>query len=173
MTTAGWEGILDADETILWQGRPDGGIAIGASQVGGLLFGLAFAGFALFWMIMASQAGGFFWMFGLIHFCVGLGIIAGPTLWPAYRRRKTWYTLTDKRAFIASINMLGQKSLKSYPITKETPIEYVSGAFDTINFASEQRRGKNRTYTVPVGFERLQDGPAVTQLIREIQKDTA
>ena len=61
---AGWEGILDTGETILWQGRPDGKIVLRPANTATFVFGLAFAGFALFWMIMASTAGGFFWAFG-------------------------------------------------------------------------------------------------------------
>lgn len=170
-TPAGWENILASDEKILWQGRPMQGIALRASHTFTTLSGLAFSGFALFWMIMASQAGGYFWTFGLIHFTAGIGVILGPILWPAYMRKRTWYTLTTDKAYIADITFLGQKRLRSYPITKDTPIEVVSGTYTTINFASEQRRGKNRTYTVPIGFERLTEGDTVRGMIRKIQKD--
>ena len=53
---AGWEGILDPGERILWQGRPVPGIVWRPQQMVTFLFGLAFAGFALFWMLMAATA---------------------------------------------------------------------------------------------------------------------
>lgn len=169
--TQGWDGVLHDDESIIWQGRPEPGIAFKPSHVFTILFGLVFSGFALFWMIMASQAGGFFWMFGLIHFTAGFCVMFGPIVGPAYRRNKTWYTLTTDRAFVADITVFGRKRLKSYPILPQTPIETEVGTFTSIHFASETRRRKNRTYTVPIGFERLRDGETVSKLIRDMQKD--
>jgi len=93
----GWKGILDETESILWQGRPDGALKFRLAHLFAFLFGLVFAGIAVFWMIMAAGAGGYFWMFGLVHFCVGVGVAIGPPFWGAWRRRNTWYTLTDRR----------------------------------------------------------------------------
>ena len=81
--TTGWDGILDDDEAIVWQGRPDGKVVFRPGNIIGFLFGLAFAIFALFWMILAASAGGFFWAFGLIHFSVGIGISFGALFWSA------------------------------------------------------------------------------------------
>ena len=170
---SGWEGILDSDEEIQWQGRPDGAVVWKASYLFTGLFGLAFAGFALFWMIMAAQSGGGFWMFGLIHFFVGLGIGATPPFWNAYRRRKSWYTLTNRRAIIATDLPLQGRKLKSYPITKDTMLELNSGTPASIIFATERRRSKNGTYNVKIGFERIKDGQQVYTILRDIQKEAA
>ncbi len=171
---AGWEGILDAGERILWQGRPAGGIRLRLPLMGGFLFGLAFAGFALFWMIMAASAGGHFWMFGLIHFSAGLGVALGPLIYDVIRRRNTWYTLTDRRAFIATDLPLAGRRLASYPIEPDTPIELVGGRPASIHFAETVRReGSSRARRIPVGFEAIADAPKVMGLIREIQKGAA
>ena len=170
---SGWEGILDADEGIRWQGRPDGAMVWKPSNFITILFGLAFSGFALFWMIMAASAGGGFWMFGLIHFFVGIGIGIGPIFWSTYRRRNTWYTLTDKRALIATNLPMRGRKLKSYPITKETPLEFSTGDPASITFATERRRSKNGSYEVKIGFERIADGKQVYAMIRDIQKEAA
>jgi hypothetical protein len=173
MTLAAWDAILDDNEKIIWQGRPSGKIRFQPKNMFTLLFGLAFAGFALFWMIMASLAGGFFWMFGLIHFSAGIGIIVGPIFWPAFSARRTWYTLTDHRAFIASTTLLGQKKLKSYPITPDTPITLTTNNDETgsVDFAQETRRGnKGRRYNVDIGFHNIPDATDVQRLIRDIQK---
>jgi len=167
---AGWQGILDEDEAILWQGRPDGAVKWKVGNIFTFLFGLAFAGFALFWMVMASQAGGFFWMFGLLHFGVGFAISVGPPYWNAWRRRHTWYTLSDRRAFIATdLPVLGRK-LKSYPIDGDTVLAYDSDDPATIHFAHEMRRGKNGSYRVEIGFERIEDGAEVYRMFREVQR---
>ncbi|MAM62115.1 aspartate carbamoyltransferase catalytic subunit [Maritimibacter sp. UBA3975] len=165
---AGWEGILDDGEEILWQGRPDQDFHMGLGKVFTVIFGVVFAGFALFWMVMASSAGGMFWMFGLIHFSVGVGMIFWSIYGSTYSRRNTWYTLTDRRAIVATNFLTKGKSLKSYPINAGTTVEFRAGPPDTIIFAHEERRGnKGRRYTVPVGFERLPDGHEVMRLIRK------
>ena len=166
----GWEGILDEGEKILWQGRPDARVALKVSSFVGFLFGLGFAGFALFWMIMASQAGGFFWMFGLLHFFVGLGVAFGAMFWSAWRRRHTWYPLTDKRAFIATDVPFRGRRLKSYPITDTTVLDYDGGNPASIMFNHEMRRSKNGSYRVDVGVERIGDGQTVYHLMRDIQE---
>ena len=169
----GWEGILDAGEEILWQGRPDGRVIFTFGNVVGFFFGLFFAGFALFWMIMASAGGGYFWMFGLLHFGVGLGVAFGAMFWSAWRRRHSWYTLTDRRAFIATDIPFRGRSLKSYPITRETVLDYDGGALATIHFNHEMRRGRNGQYKVDVGFERIENGAEVYRLMRGIQEKLA
>jgi len=167
---AGWAAILDPDETIQWQGRPDARVTWKLAYIATFLFGLAFAGFALFWMVMASQAGGGFWMFGLIHFSAGLGIAIGPPFWSAFSRRHTWYTLSNRRAFIATDKPFIGRRLKSYPITDETSIDYEPGPLATLHFAQETRRTKNGSRQVPIGFERISDGDEVYRQVREIQR---
>lgn len=173
MTPTGWQGILDDDEDIIWQGRPDGKIVFRAGNILTLLFGMAFAGFALVWMIIAASAGGFFWAFGLIHFAVGIGVGFGSLFFSAWRRRNTWYTLTSKRAFIASHLPIQGKRLKSFPITPDTSLEYAEGNPASIYFAEETRRGKNSTYQVKIGFERIPDAAAVYKQFRAVQEAAA
>ena len=169
MSEPGWDGILDADERILWQGRPDGTVSLRPGNLALLAFGLFFAGFALIWMILASQGGGGFWMFGLIHFSVGIGIIWAALFWAAYRRRRSWYTLTDRRAFIASNLPLVGKRLKSWPITAASTLELDDSTPGSVNFAMERRRGKNGHYMATIGFERIPEAKQVYRLMRDIQ----
>lgn len=168
----GWSGILDKDERILWQGQPDASITFGRDTVFGLLFGLAFAGFALFWMSMAARAGGAFWMFGIVHFSVGVGLCAGAVLWRPWTRHHTWYTLTDRRAFIATDLPVSGRSLKSYPITAGTVLETDGADPATIWFHEETRRSRRGSYRHRVGFERVRDGAGLYRRMREIQKGT-
>lgn len=169
-THPGWDGILDPGETILWQGRPDQSFKIDFGAIFGAVFGLVFAVFALFWMIMAASMGAGFWMFGLIHFTVGLGLTWKSVFGTTYRRRRSWYTLTDRRAFIATKSWRRGRDLKSYPITASSEITYFDGRFATIFFAREQRVGhKGRRYSVAIGFERITEGDKVMRLIRQVQ----
>lgn len=169
----GWSGILDPGETVLWQGQPDDSITFGPGTIGLLIFGLLFAGFALFWMVVAAGAGGMFWMFGLLHFCVGAGICVGAVAWRPWTRHHTWYTLTDRRAFIATDMPILGRSLKSYPITAETVLETDGAEPATIWFHEETRQGRNGPSRYRVGFERVSDGAALYRQMRKIQKGVA
>ncbi len=167
---SGWEGILDEDEEVLWQGRPDNRIVFRMVYLLSGALGLFFAGFAVVWMVMVAQTGGFAWMFGLIHFSVGLAIGIGPPLWSAWTRRHTWYTLTDRRAFIATDLPLRGRRLKSYPIDDDTVLDYRDGDPPTVYFAHEMRRTKNGSRRVDIGFERIADGQEVYRLMRQVQR---
>lgn len=167
---AGWEHILNEGEVIRWQGRPDGALVWKAANFSTLLFGAVFAGFALFWMIMAARAGGGFWMFGLIHFFVGIGVGIGPVFWSTLRRRRSWYTLTDKRAIVATDMPTRGRVLRSYPISKDTVLEINTNEPASISFAAGRRR-KNGKHKAKFGFERIADANQVYALLRDIQKE--
>lgn len=167
---AGWEGILNEGETILWQGRPDGGFHLTGGRLVEALFGVAFAGFAVVWMVLASNAPGGFWMFGLIHFAVGAALTLHALFWPGFRRRHTWYTLTSQRAFIATDLPIAGRTLKSYPITSDTALKLEDGTPGTIWFAHEDRRTKNGSRRVNIGFERIADPRALLRQMTDIQR---
>lgn len=164
---AGWEHILDEGEEIRWQGRPDGAVVWKVANFSTLLFGAAFSGFALFWMIMAAAAGGGFWMFGLLHFFVGIVIGIGPVFWSALRRRKSWYTLTNKRAIIATDMPTRGRVLRSHQISKDTLLK-----IDEIDPASiSMGSRKNGRRKAKISFERIADAKQVFALLRDIQKE--
>ena len=168
----GWADILDPNETIQWQGRPSGRFRIERHQIPLLLFGCAFAGFALVWMGLAAAAGGFFWTFGLIHFSVGVGLGIFPIFKDRFVRQRTWYTLSNKRAYIATDLPVVGKSLKTYPIESRTPTEFRPGATPSVFFSSKTVRRNKRRVEVPVGFEMIADGKEVHRLIQQIQTGT-
>ena len=168
---AGWEGILEEGEKILWQGRPDGRLRPGLRQLGGALFGLVFAGFALFWMLMAAAEGGSFWIYGLGHFALGMALAVGPIAYDVIRRRRTWYTLTDRRAFIATDMPLVGRRLAFYPIRPDSPVRLLQTRPPSVYFARKAIRTRNRSRHVPVGFEMIEDAHRVMALIHGIQKE--
>ena len=165
----GWRDILEPGEQIIWQGRPDAAVTLKLRNILTLLFGVIFAGFALVWMLLAARAGGWFWMFGLIHFAVGAGIIWSALFLGPWRRRHTWYTLSDRRAFVATDLPIRGKRLQSWPITPDASLELIEGPPDTVNFATTLKRGEHSTYQVAVGFERIPDGKEVYRMLRDVQ----
>lgn len=170
--STGWQGILNEGEEILWQGRPSTAPVITASALGKFIFGLFFAGFALFWMIMASMGGGFMWMFGLIHFSVGISIMGSDIVWPGIKARYTWYSLSNQRAFVATDFPWASRRLNSYQINAQTnlSLEEEDGPLQSVRFATEEYRVKGRTRTRQIGFHRIDDGRSVYDLMRDIQR---
>ncbi|MGB7317790.1 MAG: hypothetical protein WBC85_07470 [Planktotalea sp.] len=168
----GWEGLLDEGETIVWQGRPVAGLSFHGTDVMGALMGVFFMVFSVFWMGMAtnitSNFNGFggifpklFPLFGIPFFLIGFYNAIGHVFWQAFLRSKTHYTLSSKRAFIATDHPTQGKLLTDYPIDAHTDLILKIGPPDTVWFA-----GKH------IGFANIEDGRAVHKLMRQIQKET-
>jgi hypothetical protein len=165
-----WQGLIDPDETILWQGAPDHAFHWKTDQPKGILMGLVFMGFSIFWMSGVFLAGGYFWMFGLILFATGAFNAFGIHFYDTWQRRKTFYTLTSKRAFIATRGLRG-KSLNSYLINASNRIKFEQGVKSSIFFAQETKNTGNGFKTVDVGFRYLDDAQTVMTHMRQIQQE--
>lgn len=177
-----WRDILDPGETILWQGRPDPHPHWAALSLPRAASGAVVTAIALLWIVVADRitdSGDFpapfhlFPLFGLPFLAIGLHQLAGHVLWDAFRRARTWYTLSDRRAFIATDLPLRGKTLRSYPITADTILTFDDSELASIGFAFEPVPMKRTTRMRGVGFERIADGRAVYALLRGVQSDAA
>ena len=175
----GWEGYLEPGERVLWQGRPRGGIDWRRFAGQRTVIGLVFMGFALFWVISAFRAGAsgllgaVFPLFGLPFVWLGFRIAGGEELWRAWLRRRSWYTLTDRRAMIAT-EAFGRRGLESWPITAQSILEFEEGPPATIWFAERGRRGPGQTPADRrVGFVGIDDGAQVLRMMRQVQRGAA
>jgi hypothetical protein len=116
---------LQSGESLYWSGTADPGRAA-LSALPATLFGIPFAGFALFWITQAYHAtsalsksshdaftGGFrvFPLFGLPFLVIGFGIILAP-LWAFLKGGSTVYAVTNQRVMV--ITGSTNRSVKSY-----------------------------------------------------------
>ncbi len=164
-----WDHLLAADEEIIWQGAPKAKVRLEWESPAHPFFYLFFTGFSIFWMSGASQAGGFLWTFGLLFFGVGMFNLVGIHFWKAFLRTREHYTLTNKRAFIAS-SAFGKK-LESYPITDTTQISLAeAGGTGDVYFAQKEKRGKNGATFVKIGFSQIEDPRKVWALMCGLQQ---
>lgn len=93
---------LKADERLLWQGQPKQGIHLRKQDAFLIPFSLLWCGFAVFWTVsvLFMDAPIFMKVIGCVFVGAGCYLVFGRFLHDSYRRRHTWYTLTDKRAII-------------------------------------------------------------------------
>ncbi len=165
-----WKDILEPEEEILWQGRPDTGFAVPRMDFFMLLFGLLFSGFALVWMGIARLAGGAFWAFGLIHFMAGAGLVLWALGRDTMARRHSYYTLTNRRAIIGLSYPWHKRALHKFPIGARTNLSYDGQR--TVTFGA---RGRTPRHPFPLRapqFTRIDDASEVFHLMRQIQKET-
>lgn len=173
-----WQGILGRDERILWQGAPTPGLRL-SGGLGLSAFGTVFTAFSLFWMAAAGWIGSgtgvigtVFPLFGLPFLLIGLYMMVGRFVWGAYVRRGTFYTLTNRRAFVATAN-LGRRALVAYEIDGGAPLELVVGPPDSVFFKATTDHGPHGRLPLKVGFEYIDNGRRVFNLLRDVQKGTA
>ncbi len=173
----GWDGLLDEGETILWQGRPDGRVVwrniVGFQGV----FGLIITGFAIVWMSIASSIIGsgpgfvfpfnLFPVFGLPFLLIGIYLLVGHVIMDAYMRSTTWYTLTDRTAFIAS-NAFGRRKLAAYLIRDMPFLELEDTLIGSIWFGEHPTpAGQGAHVPRRIGFVAIPQARQVFAKIRE------
>lgn len=158
---------LQSGESIFWAGAANPGrAALGALPVA--LFGIPFAGFALFWMSMAfrgtqaiSKSGhssftsGFaiFPLFGLPFLLVGLAMVFVP-LWAFLTGKKTIYAVTNRRVMVISgVKSRAVKSLTPADIAGVDYRERPDGSGDiAITTNTMMRSGNNMSTQMKVAL---------------------
>ncbi|NSX56491.1 hypothetical protein [Parasulfitobacter algicola] len=174
--TSGWDGILEPGERIIWQGRPD--YKFDLKRVPVIIY---IAGFSMV-TVMSYQliANAMFQTTAgivLSGICIlsGLLILIGIPFLDAHNRKYTTYTLTDRRAFIAAITILGDRLWTSHQIRIDFPITFKEGSPPSIYFTEGwgHRWYSKYRVKVPVGFERINNAHEVHALLQKVQRREA
>jgi Bacterial PH domain len=156
---------LQSGESLYWTGTANAGRAA-VSALPAALFGIPFAGFALFWITSALRASqhishssnGFgksfaiFPVFGVPFLLIGVGVTLAP-LWAYLKGLNTVYAVTNKRVMIISGG-------SSRTVNSCTPADIVSvdhrerpdGSGDVIIRTTAQIRTKNSLSQVTIGL---------------------
>ncbi len=184
---AAWAPHLEPGERLLWAGRPAAGLRFALSDLGPTIAGAVFVAFSIVWVSTAAGQGGpavLPWL-GLLPLAIGVWLLIGRRLWDAYRRARTAYALTDRRALIATAH--AGRRLRSLPLSELDEPEARFGPETTIVFFRESPLGQRfRQGPVPegrirerpanareIGFERIPDGERVFGLIRAVRRALA
>jgi hypothetical protein len=170
---------LQSGESLYWTGTADPTRAA-ISALPATIFGIPFAGFALFWMNTAfhatnsmhkssndafSKSFTVFPLFGLPFLLIGLGIVLAP-LWAYLKGRSTVYALTNQRVMIISGG--SNVSVKSYTPADILSVEHrerPDGSGDIVILTNAIARSNNMTSQVKVA---LCGVPNVKQVAQQV-----
>mgnify|MGYP000577906430 CR=1 FL=1 len=177
----GWDDLLDPGETILWQGRPEPGFALHPIRPMQMGMGVVFMLFSLFWIAMAEgitsgmrgagDAVSWFPKFGWFFFAIGAWKAGLYLLWAHFVRQRTVYSLSDRRAFVATdLPVLGRR-LTSHPLDNGSPVALDDGMPGSVWFATRRIQTKNGSTSRRIGFERIKDARKVYRLIRQSRRE--
>jgi len=168
--------IFEADEALLWQGRPDARLRFPLEFMVASAFGLAFFCVGVFelgfnpWRprgfdLLSSLIGAFSVTFMLF----GLYLMVGTFLVDAYQRRKTRYFLTDRRAILMQ-DAFPKPSVTTYPITPEMQIELRNTTPPSVLFEDTIIQHEDETELRRTGFEFIADAKTVYELMLGVQR---
>ena len=155
---------LQPGENLYWTGNADPRRAA-ITALPASLFGLPFAGFALFWISTALHAThglgrsnaftksfSIFPIFGLPFLLVGVGMVLAP-LWAFLKGCNTVYAVTDKRVMI--ITGSGTRVVKSCTPADIASVDYrerPDGSGDIVIATNSQIRTNNSVSQIKVGL---------------------
>lgn len=170
---AGWEDIFEPGEVLLWQGRPDTAIVWQKRHILPVILGLGVACIGIIWISLTPLGNGYTIIMGLGLLLLAAFLSIAPPVMASMVRKATWYSLSNKRAFIAmNREQIGPK-LSAYVIEPDFDIKFDGNDPATIMFAIEIRQPGNASYLSKISFDRIKDGQHVYDLMRDIQEGRA
>lgn len=147
------------DEYELWRGRSKG--MDPRQKMTMIPFGIFFLGFAVFWTVSASMAGGFFGLFGLPFIAVGIYLVLGKNI----LGKKTYYVITNKRIYRSQAGRVDMVDLANLPPMR---VAAHNGGAGSIYFGEHYyRTGRNNHYGVVFSVENVDDIATVQRIISE------
>jgi hypothetical protein len=117
---------LSPGETVQWTGRPNTAVIFHKEDWGLIPFSLLWGGFAIFWLLGASGLGDFwtnrpdktFQWFGVIwgtpFVLIGQYMIWGRFFYNYWKKQRTYYGLTTRRALIVINGFRGRNASSAY-----------------------------------------------------------
>ncbi len=183
----GLKALLDPDEQVVWWGAPLQGLRFRKQDVFLIPFSLAWAGFAIFWLVNVIQIGApfVFVLAGFIALGAGLYLVVGRFFRDAKRRQNTAYAVTSKRLLISrkgrlsSIDLTGLDQIhleqnrdgtESIIFGNDEPAPYAAPTrhVSVLGMGSRRHRRLSRiSRPRALAFEFLEDGASVLAMIRQ------
>ncbi|MBU3031796.1 hypothetical protein [Paracoccus marinaquae] len=164
----GWRHILQPGEVIHWQGRPRPTYLPQWPDLVRASIGLVAVGSSQFWLLGADQPNRLTAIAGTV-FWIGLAQAAIALVWGHLDRRRQFYTLSDRHAFIARSLPVPSRRLESWPLEKMTDITLQDGRFGSVWFATRTLHSGEGKETRRIGFEGIAEARKVFGLLTELR----
>jgi hypothetical protein len=192
MTTPVPFGIFSAEllpgETVQWAGQPNSAVVFHREDWFIIPFSLMWGGFAIFWLLGATGLGGFwskrpehtFEIFGAIwgtpFVLIGQYMIWGRFVYSYWRKKRTFYALTNRRALILENGLKGRVTSSAYFEGMTILDKYVRGdGIGSISFGGpitgQWRSGKNNPPRPPT-FDDIDRVDSVYQIAAQLRDQT-
>ncbi|MBQ8497449.1 MAG: hypothetical protein IJ489_08365 [Clostridia bacterium] len=125
---------LNQDETLLWTGKPAGNAPIQNAPFL-VIFMIFWFGFAVFWTVSATAAGGFFGIFGIFFIAFGAFGFYNAIFGQNRVLKNAVYAVTDRRAIILTNGRNGINCAEYiFANLPHISLESVNGTRGTIRF---------------------------------------
>ncbi len=170
---------LHPDETLLWVGQPYTSRKFRPNPLV-VVFMLFWFGFAVFWTVTASAAGGFFGLFGIPFLLIGGYMLYTLFIGQKKQLERTVYAVTDRRAIILSADRRGTDCTEFlFSRLPNISMEEVNGTTGTIRFLPDtpyygtsfesprMRRSRAANYELRSAFLAIDSVQEVYRLISE------
>jgi hypothetical protein len=173
---------LESGERAVWMDQPIPR-KMARKTLPGVLFGIPWTAFAIFWVVMASHGvakggnngpGIFFPLFGLPFVLIGFGMLSSP-YWTARKARRSVYVVTDRRAILILAKTLGGFTVQSFRPQQLNELQRnqnSDGSGDLIFQTLVSRSSKGREHITHVGFLAVRDVKFVEDLVRALAEQT-
>lgn len=166
----GWEEIFEPDEVLLWQGRPDPSFAWQKRHILPVILGIGVACLGVIWIFFTTLGNGYTVIMGVVLLLLAAFLAIAPPVMAMMVRKATWYSLSNKRGFVAMHRPNLGRRLNAYAIDPDFPIKFDGKALGTIFFALAPRPSGNTSDLMRINFDRINDGQKVYDLMCAIQK---
>jgi hypothetical protein len=179
---------LAPGETVYWSGQPKTSVVFHKEDIGMIPFSLMWGGFAVFWLFAASGTAGFShhapeksfewvsWIWGSAFVLIGQYMIWGRFVYAYWKKQRTYYALTTKRALIVIDGFRDRTASSAYFET--TPIIEKSVRHDGIGsicfggpVSGEWKMGRNRTPRLPT-FDDIDSADSVYQTAARLREQS-
>ena len=176
------------DEKVQWTGQPNPRVIFHPEDGFMIPFSLLWGGFAIFWLLAASGIWDFFmnkpaknnmgW-FGIVwgtpFVLIGQYMIWGRFVNARWKKRRTFYALTNRRALIVVNGWRGRTATSAYfdglsVIDKRVRSDGIGSIAFGGQVTSEWRAGRNNPPRPPT-FEDVDDADAVYQAAIRLQDE--
>ena len=167
-------------ETIQWSGQPNPSVIFHPEDKFVIPFTLLWGGFAIFWLVMASGIGddkktlapfGLIW--GTPFVVVGQYVIWGRFVYTRWKKQRTYYALTDRRALVVFNGFSGRSSSSAYydnlPITDKWVRHDGIGSISFGGPLTGEWRSRGDTSPRPLTFDDVHDADSVYRLVIQFQ----